>query len=290
MQHEQVAENLSAYVEGSLSPAMAAAIENHLRECADCFIEATALRRVYELLDSPAAVVEPPSTFHADTMRRIRVAQRERAIAAPRIPFWRRPILAGFGAVTAALVLLAVYNNIPSGLDGSRAGYTIPVKETVITLTYGGGQSRQVRLDASRLGNPSAGLAVASVVNGVSSQPMGAGSGRIVVSPAAPGDVVEVTLAPVASGAAAEPRGWTVFIPSADAPAASPMLETPTVREALAAVSRANAVPIVAPSAALARAAQPLSTNTPAAFALAEIAGHLEMRAEYFDGSWYLLL
>lgn len=289
MQHEQVAENLSAYVEGTLSPAMVAAIENHLRECADCFVEEKTLRRVYSLLDSPAAVVEPPPSFHADTMRRVRVAQREKAVAPSRVPFWRRPIFAGVAAVTAAVVALAVYNSVPPGVEGSRAGYTLPVRGAVVTLRLGGDEAREVRLDAARLGSRTAGLAVVAVANGTCEQPTGSSSGTITIRPAMPGDVVEVTLGQASTGAVPDAQGWTVFMPSTGPAPASPIVGTGTVRDALSAVSRSNTVAIIAPSSVLAQGLRPVATGVPAASALADIAGQLQMRAELHNGSWYLL-
>jgi hypothetical protein len=122
MRHEQFLENLSAYVEGSLDPAKTAAMDHYVRSSADAYREVAALRDLYEALDSPMMEVEPPPTFHADVMRRIRVQQREVSRGFVGSLTWAWSAAAGAAAALLVWVVVSGTHQAP----GVTAGFHSP--------------------------------------------------------------------------------------------------------------------------------------------------------------------
>ncbi|HIC96144.1 TPA: hypothetical protein EYP12_05905, partial [Candidatus Bipolaricaulota bacterium] len=95
--HHRTRELLSAYIDGELPPKEKAAVEEHLRECAECRRDLETLRRTVALLRETPRVAIPRSFV-------IRPADVERTPAPLRIPVFMRMATA---LGTAVLVLVA---------------------------------------------------------------------------------------------------------------------------------------------------------------------------------------
>ena len=110
-EHRELRLSLGAYALGDLAPAERAAVEGHLRECAECRAEAAALESVGRLLPhaDPARFAEPSPRPPAELGERVAATigaeRRERGRRQRR----RRTFgLALAGAAAAAAVVLAV--------------------------------------------------------------------------------------------------------------------------------------------------------------------------------------
>lgn len=117
MHCDKVLDHLSDYCEGTLPPALRAAVQGHLDACASCRAEAEGLQDVWQLLDT-VPEVEPPADFRTMVWQRIEAEQaRGQATRRPRFVLnWRmllaRPIY-GFAAAAALLLLVLATTVVP---------------------------------------------------------------------------------------------------------------------------------------------------------------------------------
>ena len=100
--HHRSSQLLSAYLDGELLPAEAAAVQDHLLECAPCRADYEGLRITKSLLGQ-LPVAEPPAEFWAAVRR------PPPSRAAPWISWWTPAVQRGvLGGVAAALIVLAL--------------------------------------------------------------------------------------------------------------------------------------------------------------------------------------
>lgn len=121
--HTQFQNDLSAYLDNELTPAMHQRMEAHLHSCSECSDMLSAFRENRERIHS---VLHPaPSSIHVTVMAKIREQAAETEIAEPTISRWLsdigrwlpdlgrwffRPVTAGAtGILTLALILGALY-------------------------------------------------------------------------------------------------------------------------------------------------------------------------------------
>jgi hypothetical protein len=146
MRHEQVQDYLSAYIEGSLDSAIAAAIENHVRECDTCAREETTVRAVFRALDDPALYIAPPPMFHADVMRRVRLQQS--GAATDKRGFLERIgwVWAAAGSAVAVAVVAVTAVTVGPLNSGTRGGLAPAVRSMQplahLALDTGGAEPR----------------------------------------------------------------------------------------------------------------------------------------------------
>jgi anti-sigma factor RsiW len=261
MRHEQVTEQLSDYIEGALDSAMAAAVENHLRECDACRAEETSLRAVFRALDNPAMNIAPPPMFHADVMRRIRLQQGG---AADKRGFLERIGWAwtAAGSLAAAAVLaLAVVTVGPlsHGMKGGLAP-SLPGMQTPTTIAVEAPEA------PARAGG-SVSLGIAAPAGGAWTRTVDVSSGLDVQSPA-DGASLALAVHPDAAGTVQEAlirfqgkrdgstQARMVFIPvqtggRADATVNWRPQPGATLQTVLETAARAYAVTVTAPESAL---------------------------------------
>lgn len=125
--HELLSERLQAFLDGTLAPAEAAAVESHLDDCALCRQEAAGLRALAAIpgveLEHPErarllasvmrAIEEPEEIGDAGPVARLR-AQRV-AFVESRTSWMAR--FAGVGAAAAVLVIVALFFTMGGGDD-----------------------------------------------------------------------------------------------------------------------------------------------------------------------------
>ena len=100
--HHRSSQLLSAYLDGELLPAEAAAVQDHLLECAPCRAAYEGLRITKDLLGQ-LPVAEPPAEFWVAVRR----PPPTRAVAP--VAWWTPTLQRGLlGGVAAALVVLAL--------------------------------------------------------------------------------------------------------------------------------------------------------------------------------------
>lgn len=96
----RIEQQLSAYLDGELTPAEMAGVRAHLAECDACRAELEELRAGKDLLGRLRAM-EPPRGFEASLLARVSQPSRRSWFA------WPRPAMA-LAAVSLAVVLVAV--------------------------------------------------------------------------------------------------------------------------------------------------------------------------------------
>lgn len=298
MRHEDVRNHLSDYIEGRLDSALAAAIENHLRECDGCRREETSLRAVFRILDDPALNVQPPPMFHADAMRKVRLAAKS---GADRRGFWERlgwPRAVAAGAASLAILAALVLTVGPVG-EGTHAGYT-PEIRTAVTQTpvsvEVAGPVRTGEKFAIRFSGASDTRMDVRMSKGFDSGNWvrGAWDGHempLAFLPSAAGTVQDISFR--LSGAGKD-VALTVYIPveTGGTPRATPDWQPrpgETLRTALQAAARAYGVPIAAPDAALNTPVGVNSADANAATAIPAIARAAGLHAVDHNGTWQLV-
>lgn len=143
MNCERARELFSDYLEGSMDPALAAVIRDHVDRCPDCAREFGSFKVTWSML-SVLPDIEPPRDLrHEVVMRAVRL-QQERAEVSKRSTFsinWdrilsslipMRPVAVAVAAAALAFVVLRfpqqVYHEF-TGMFSPRANITQPVKQ-----------------------------------------------------------------------------------------------------------------------------------------------------------------
>lgn len=142
MRCEQFRELISAYIERSIAPPLAAKMDEHAAQCESCRAEREDVERLWRLMAS-AERVEPPVSLHARIMQEL-----DRRTAAPPLRWWElawRPRFAFAAAAALMLVALAVWwRHEPS--QESIALSVVPSQEPTIARPNDGEVS--VRFEA----------------------------------------------------------------------------------------------------------------------------------------------
>lgn len=296
MRHEDVRNHLSDYIEGLLDSALAAAIENHLRECEPCRREDTSLRRVFRALEDPTLNVTPPPMFHADAMRRVRLAAQggaDRRGWLERLG-WPRAAAAAVGAVA---ILAAIVISVGPLQHGVNAGFTPEIRSVAV----------QSPMSAEVIGHIGIGQAFSISLSGVpeNASPIyepsaGFDRGKWMQS-AWDGHEIRFAFLPSAAGTVQDVMFYTrnprpsaalvVFIPvQTGGSAASTVNWRPrpgdTLRSAIQTAARVYGVSISVPESALNVSVHPDLQDANAATALPAIAAAAGLTATEKNGTW----
>ena len=102
---EEIAEDISAYLDGELEDAVAEALEEHLAECDECRALYTALKKASDEVSS--AFVAVPPELHSSIMNRVR-DEKKKGVSAGKFNSKMRRLGALCGAGAVALICLAV--------------------------------------------------------------------------------------------------------------------------------------------------------------------------------------
>jgi anti-sigma-K factor RskA len=105
-EHERWRDEVAAYAIGSLDPAEAAAVEQHLAECESCRDELRWLVPAVAVLPASVPQLEPPRRLRRRTLAAARADLREPD--EPRRRPWALPALAAVAAVAAVALAIAV--------------------------------------------------------------------------------------------------------------------------------------------------------------------------------------
>ncbi len=105
MRCEQFEELISAYIERSIAPALAAKMDEHMAQCSACRTQLQEVQTLWQTMGS-APRVEPPLSLHARIMQEV----DGRVLATPALRWWElawRPRFAF--AAAAVLILVALF-------------------------------------------------------------------------------------------------------------------------------------------------------------------------------------
>ena len=132
--HHRSSQLLSAYLDGELLPAEAAAVQDHLLECASCRAAYEGLRITKGLLGQ-LPVAEPPAEF----WEAVRRPPPTRAVA--RISWWtpalQRGVLGGLAAalIVLALALVPMIKGTVDRLHAAEIGVDLYVREHALQMS-----------------------------------------------------------------------------------------------------------------------------------------------------------
>ncbi len=102
MQCEQFRELISAYIEQSIAPPLAAKMEEHAAGCRTCRTELEDVQQVWRMM-SEVRLVEPPASLHARIMQEV----ADRAPATPALRWWELAWRPRFAFAAAAVLMVA---------------------------------------------------------------------------------------------------------------------------------------------------------------------------------------
>jgi anti-sigma factor RsiW len=117
-EHQWVEESLSAYMDGELSPAETARVENHLRECEACTENLTTLRQTVALLQELPAKPAPRSF----AVRPASVKARRAAVPSA----WGYGLLKGATALAALLLVVLIGGDLALRFVGAPMASLAP--------------------------------------------------------------------------------------------------------------------------------------------------------------------
>ena len=132
--HHRSSQLLSAYLDGELLPAEAAAVQDHLLECAPCRAAYEGLRITKGLLGQ-LPVAEPPAEFW------VAVRRPPSTRAAPRLSWWtpglQRGVIGGLAAalVVLALALVPMIKGTVDRLHAAEIGVDLYVREHALQMS-----------------------------------------------------------------------------------------------------------------------------------------------------------
>jgi len=132
--HHRSSQLLSAYLDGELLPAEAAAVQDHLLECAPCRAAYEGLRITKDLLGQ-LPVAEPPAEFWAAVRR------PPPSRAGARISWWtpalQRSVLGGLAAalIVLALALVPMIKGTVDRLHAAEIGVDLYVREHALQMS-----------------------------------------------------------------------------------------------------------------------------------------------------------
>ena len=118
MRCQKVKRELSAFIDGEVSPKSRTEIEEHLRQCTNCFREYQEFRLMIQQTAKTPRVSPPPSMF-PELRRRIRFAEKTEKFRFPRKAVLVAPIV----TVAALLILMPLmlnYDLLHFGKDSDR--------------------------------------------------------------------------------------------------------------------------------------------------------------------------
>jgi hypothetical protein len=140
MRCEQFREWISAYLERSIAPPLAAKMEEHAAGCPSCRAELEDVRTLWQMM-AEARRVEPPAALHARIMQEVHT----RVPAAPALRWWElawRPRFAFAAAAILAVMTLVLWSYnvqtdaIALSVVSSGGSPVTPVKTSILPLRF----------------------------------------------------------------------------------------------------------------------------------------------------------
>jgi anti-sigma-K factor RskA len=144
--HEELRNQLGAYVLGALAPAEQAEVRAHLAECEECAAEVRALRPVVDALARTVEPVDPPAAVRQRLLSSIAAAAVP--AANPPATTTSRSVLPWLAAA-ASLVLAAALGVYASQLRGRVRTLEQALREAILLVQAGERQTAQARLVAT---------------------------------------------------------------------------------------------------------------------------------------------
>lgn len=247
MHCEQFRELISAYIEQSIAPPLAAKMDEHAAGCTSCRVELEDMQRLWQMM-AEMRRVEPPDSLHTRIMREIYANMP----IAPATHWWEwawRPRFAFAAAAVLAVVALVMWsrnvqtNAIALSVVSSGGSPVSPVTSSPLPtrfepfLTDNGGLRWMLRLNATRPTSVEVTAGTHTVWSGTLSQ------GTAAVLPAAPqGAVLDVRV--VWDGGNVL-RAWLPAEVSQQQRKPALVLQQRSVEETLARIAQAYGVPLV---------------------------------------------
>jgi len=140
MRCEQFRELISAYIERSIAPPLAAKMEEHAARCASCRAELEDVRALWQMM-AQVQPVEAPDSLHARIMQEVYA----RVPAAPRLRWWElawRPRFAFAAAAVLAIFALVLWSQnertdaIVLSVVSSGGSPVAPVKTQTLPVRF----------------------------------------------------------------------------------------------------------------------------------------------------------
>ncbi|MGQ9541330.1 MAG: anti-sigma factor family protein [Armatimonadota bacterium] len=141
MRCEQFEELISAYIEHSIAPPLAAKMEEHAERCPACRAQLQGVQSLWEMM-AEAPRVEPPASLHARIMREVDA----RVPVAPALRWWEIAWRPRFAFAAAAVLLLVAFILWPrdTGTTGAIALSVVsgggspvaPLKNALLPLRF----------------------------------------------------------------------------------------------------------------------------------------------------------
>ncbi len=140
MRCEQFRELISAYIERSIAPPLAAKMEEHAARCSSCRTELEDVRMLWQMM-AEVQPVKPPDSLHASIMQEVYA----RVSAAPSLHWWDlawRPRFAFAAAAVLAILALVLWSQnlrtdaIALSVVSSGGSPVTPVKTRILPLRF----------------------------------------------------------------------------------------------------------------------------------------------------------
>ncbi|GIV21408.1 MAG: hypothetical protein KatS3mg023_3159 [Armatimonadota bacterium] len=140
MHCEQFREWISAYIERSITPPLAAKMEEHAASCPSCRAELEDVRALWQMM-AEVQRVEPPASLHSRIMQEVHA----RVPAAPALRWWElawRPRFAFAAAAVLAVIALVFWSYsvqtdaIALSVVSSGGSPVTPVKTSILPLRF----------------------------------------------------------------------------------------------------------------------------------------------------------
>ena len=148
--HEELRNQLGAFVLGALGPAEQAEVRTHLAVCDECAAEVRALRPVVDALARSTEPVDPPAAVRQRLLSSIATpAAPEATRAAKPLMVTTSPSVLPWLAAAASLVLAAALGVYASQLRGRVQTLEQELREAILQVQAGERQTAQARLVAT---------------------------------------------------------------------------------------------------------------------------------------------
>lgn len=248
MRCEQFRELMSAYIEHSIEPPLAAKMEEHVAVCSACRAALEDLRHLWQMM-AQAQPVEAPASLHARIMQEVYA----KAPATPALRWWElawRPRFAFAAAAVLVLVSLVLWSRnvqtdaVALSIVTSSGKPVAPVKSAVLPARFEpfrtdtGELQWMLKLSAAIPTAAEVSIGTRPVWNGV------VGREEVIVLPRVPVDAPVLAVRVNWDNGSAL-RAWLPAEVAVDERKPAMVLTEKSIDDALAAIARAYGVPLV---------------------------------------------